>query len=225
MELDDVLRTNGAVRSFRPDPIDDSVVRAILDTARFAPSGGNRQPWRVIIVKDPAVRQALSDATAEGARLYNAHLTAGKVPFAPGPDGRWHGLPEGLEVPDSVVDDPGAAAMLTAPVVLVITVDLTRLAIIDNGLDRQSFIGGGSIYPFVHNILLAAREQGLGGVMTTVAIRDEERLRDVFHLPRHVAMASVVALGRPEQQVTKLKRRAVEQFTTIDAYDGEPFGS
>ena len=58
MELLDALRTNPSVRDFTDEPVSDAEVAAILDDARFAPSGGNRQPWRVALVKDPALRRA-----------------------------------------------------------------------------------------------------------------------------------------------------------------------
>ncbi len=53
MELTHALRTTGAVRDFLPDPVDDNVLYRVLDTARFAPSGGNRQAWHAIVVARP----------------------------------------------------------------------------------------------------------------------------------------------------------------------------
>ena len=52
MELADALRTTGAVREFRPDPVPREVLHRVLDTARFSPSGGNVQGWRVVVVQD-----------------------------------------------------------------------------------------------------------------------------------------------------------------------------
>ena len=61
MDLIEGLRTTGAVRDFLPDPVPDDVVYRLLDTARFAPNGGNRQAWHVVVVQDPAVKLALRD--------------------------------------------------------------------------------------------------------------------------------------------------------------------
>ncbi len=63
MELIDALRTTGAVRDFLDAPVPDATVYRLLDTARFAPNGGNRQAWRVIVVKDPALRRACGTST------------------------------------------------------------------------------------------------------------------------------------------------------------------
>ncbi len=59
MDLEQALRTTGAVRDFEDRDVPDDVLYGILDAARFAPSGGNRQAWRVIVVKDPALRAGL----------------------------------------------------------------------------------------------------------------------------------------------------------------------
>src|ERR1041384_56938 len=83
VELLDAPRTPGAIRDFLPDPVSDDVVYRILDTARFAPSGGNRQGWRVIVVRDPATRSALRDLYLPGWYEYLAQRMAGLVPYAP----------------------------------------------------------------------------------------------------------------------------------------------
>ena len=83
MDLIETLRTTGAVREFRPQPVADDVVARILETARFAPSGGNRQAWHVVVVKDPRVRRGLRDLYLPGWYEYLAMRSHGLVPWAP----------------------------------------------------------------------------------------------------------------------------------------------
>src|ERR1039458_8805632 len=83
MELTDALRTTGSVRAFLDESVSDEVLYAILDDARFAPSGGNRQAWHVIVVKDSLRRRALRDLYLDGWHDYIAHVLAGLVPFSP----------------------------------------------------------------------------------------------------------------------------------------------
>ncbi|MGZ4690722.1 MAG: nitroreductase family protein [Acidimicrobiia bacterium] len=225
MELDGVMRTTGAARAFTDAPVDDATIYRVLERARFAPSGGNRQPWRVVVVKDAGQRRALRDLFVLGWREYVAFIEAGEVPFAPGPDGMPNRSPIDLAAarskdrPSSFVDD-----LDRAPAMLVVGAHLPSLAVLDWGLDRQSIIGGASIYPFLQNLLLSARNEGLGGVMTTFLARQEEAARGVLGLPREIGIAAVVVLGVPEKFPTRLTRGPVEQFTTIDRFDGAAFG-
>jgi nitroreductase len=224
MELTEVMRTTPAVREFTDEPVRDDVLYRILDAARFAPSGGNRQPWRVIVVKDPAVRRAVRDHYVLGWREYLAHVAAGLVPFAPDEHGQWSEPAVDLEAARAVVHEPGFAEHLdTVPVMLVLCVDLPSLAVVDNGLGRQSIVGGGSIYPFGHNILLAARNEGLGGVMTTVLAREEGPVKARLGVPERYAIAGLLALGHPVKTLTRLRRRPVEELAAVDRFDGVPF--
>lgn len=219
MELNDVMRTTFACREFTDEPIPDDVLYEILDVARFAPTGGNRQGQRVIVVRDREVRRQLADLCRQPMAGYMAQASLGESP--------WNTI-----VPSRV--DPGAVdaaalrspfldSLIDVPVLLVVCVDLSLVASFDSNLDRVGVISGGSIYPFVHNILLAARDAGYGGVITTSLANREPEAQQLLGLPRHIAIAALVPLGRPIKQLTKLRRRRVEDFTTIDRLDGPPF--
>src|SRR6266536_6184479 len=82
MDLIEALRSTGAVRDFRPDPVPDALVHQLLDTARFAPNGGNRQAWHVIVVRDPAIKEGLRDLYLPGWYEYLPQMEAGLTPFA-----------------------------------------------------------------------------------------------------------------------------------------------
>jgi nitroreductase len=108
---------------------------------------------------------------------------------------------------------------------LVICADLSALAATDRDLGRYNITGGASIYPFVWSILLAAHDRGLGGVMTTMATRREPDVQTLLSMPENQIVASIVALGYPEVQPTRLRRKTVEHFTTIDTFDGASLSS
>jgi nitroreductase len=93
----------------------------------------------------------------------------------------------------------------------------------DRDLEHFSIIGGASIYPFVHNLLLAARNEGLGGVLTTFLAASEPEAAPLIGLPEGNAIVAMIALGTPEHQPTRLKRKPVSAFASIDRVDGEPF--
>jgi nitroreductase len=108
-------------------------------------------------------------------------------------------------------------------VVLVVAVRLTALAMMDCELDRVKIASGASIYPFLQNILLAARNEGLHGLITTFLIREEEAARPLLGLPPDHAIAGVIVLGRAVSAPTRLRRKRVEEFTTVDRFDGAAF--
>src|SRR6185436_20701656 len=81
MDLYDVMRTTFAARDLSNEPVDDATLYRILDNARFAPSGGNRQGWRVIVVRDRAKRLALADLIRPTMQRYLAQVAAGESPW------------------------------------------------------------------------------------------------------------------------------------------------
>jgi nitroreductase len=224
MDLLETLRSTGAVRQFSPEPLDDDVVRRLLDTARFAPSGGNRQGWRVIVVKDPAARRTLRDLYLTGWYEYLAMGAAGLVPWAPVTDldAETAALTHAAAFAKSAAASaPGFAESLdSAPALLLVLADLTALAAVDRDHDRYTFAGGASIYPFVWSLLLAARAEGLGGVMTTMPVRREEDVRKLFGVPDSCAVASLVVMGRPVSPHRRLRRQPVDSFTWVDRFEG-----
>ena len=86
-------------------------------------------------------------------------------------------------------------------------------------------MGGASIYPFAWSILLAARDEGLAGVMTTMIVRDEAAVLELLGVPDTHVVAGVLALGHPVHQPTRLRRGPVDGFTTVDRFDGPLLGS
>lgn len=225
MELSEALRTTGSEREFTTQPVDDALLYEVLDEARFAPSGGNRQAWHVIVVKDAAQRRAIGEAYLDAWHDYVAHLLAGVVPFSPLASEEDRTAAQGQRAAAVMRSRPDgfAETVSEVPVMLVVCADLGVLAATDRDLGRYQFAGGASIYPFVWNLLLAARERGLGGVMTTMATRNEPRLIEILALPTNYAVASVVALGYPQRRHTKLTRRAVSEFTTVDTFAGDTY--
>jgi len=226
VELIDALRTTGAVRAFTDEPVPDEVVHRLLDTARFAPNGGNRQAWKVVVVRDPDRKRAVRDAYLPGWYQYLAMAAAGLTPWAPVTDleAERSALAGAGEQAAAAAAGPGGFAehLDEVPVLLVLLADLRRLAAVDRDFDRYTLAGGASIYPFAWSILLAARAEGLAGVMTTMATRHEPEVLAALGVPEHFALAAVLAVGRPVHQPTRLRREPVASFATVDAFDGPP---
>jgi len=215
------MRTTPSSRDFTGEDIPDSDLYDILEHARFAPNGGNRQAWRVILVRDQELKRQIADLYDLGFREYAAHGRAGLVPFAAENDGKEPlvDLEQARQVP---LERP-FTHVATAPVLVVILLDTTSVSSVDSGLDRVPVTAGGSAFPFAHNILLAARDLGYGGHVTSVLARQEPALREVLGIPEKFILATMVPLGKPVKMLTKLRRVDVEEFTTVDGFAGPAF--
>lgn len=218
MDLYEVMRTTAAVREFTDDPLPDEVLHTILENARFAPSGGNRQGTQIVVVRDPATRERLVEITEPGARRYHAQRASGETPWsAYTPSQVTEEQVAETRVPASVTEPLRRAA-----VVLVVCVDLRAVAALDKELDRVGIVGGASVYPLVWNILLAARHEGFGGTITTMAVAEEPALKRLLGIPEPFAVAAVVPLGKPVRQLKRLTRVTVEELTHREHWEGGP---
>lgn len=218
MELNEALRTTFSCRDFTDDPVPDAVLHRIFEVARFAPSGGNRQGNRVIVVRDPQTKARLSELALPAAKRYVAQIGIGESP--------WNAVTPSA-VTDEQVERTQPPPELTqsfvrAPVVLVFLVDLRVVASIDQFLDRVGVISGASIYPFVWNTLLMARQAGLGGTINTLPAAAEPEVKALLGIPDHFAVASVTPLGKPMRQLTKLRRLPVDRIAVMETFGGDP---
>ena len=219
MDLYDVMRTTHAVREFTDEPLPDDTLYRILDNARFAPSGGNRQGTHITVVRAAQTRQRLAELGIPAARRYIAQLMAGENPWNPvHPSSVAPETMDNTDPPDSFI-----TPFIQAPVVLVVSVDLEVVAALDQNLDRIGLVSGASVYPLAWNILLAARNEGYGGNLTSMAVPQEAQVRQLLGLPDTHALAALIPLGKPTRQLTKLRRQTVEEFVTHEHFDGAPF--
>ena len=219
MDLYDVMRTTFAARDFTADAVPDDVLARILDSARFAPSGGNRQGWHVIVVRDQAKRAALGGLIEPAYRRYLAEVKAGANPWnTVTPANLDQSVVDAVTIPAGFID-----RLVQAPTLLLVTVDLSVVAAMDQHLPRIGVIPGASIYPFVWNILLAVRNEGFGGTLTTFLAAEEPKVKALFGIPASYAFAAMLPLGRPVRQLTRLRRKPVGAFATVDGFAGPAF--
>jgi nitroreductase len=219
VDLYDVMRTTFAAREFTDESVPDRVLYRILDNARFAPSGGNRQAVHIIVVRDQQTRHRLAELSVPGAQRYVAQLGIGEAPWNPiSPSGVRPADVETTDVPDAFI-----APLRQASVVLVVCLDLRYVAATDQDLSRIGVVSGASVYPLVWNILLAARGEGYGGNLTTMVVPQEPQVQELLAIPDFCAVAAVLALGKPTRRITKLRRKTVGEIATRERFDGPSF--
>ena len=210
MELNETMRTAGAMRHFLADPVDDETLYRILDAARFAPSGANRQGWHVIVVRDPTLLHQLQELYLRTWRplrqARGAQLPADQSGHQPG----------------SEAANDYAESLDQLPVHLVVLVERRALVTPFPAINESSFAGGSSIYPFVQNLMLAIRAEGLGSSLTMLLNNEEPDVARLLDVPDDFALAAHLGVGWPANpHPTRLQRRPVEAFTTHDRFGGE----
>ncbi len=217
MELYDVMRTAFSAREYTDEPVSDELLYRILDNARFASSGGKRQGWRVIVVKEIESKEKIAEYAVPCAKKYAAQRLAGENPL--------NTIDPSSVDEETIQNTPPSSKLkmtyVDAPVVLIVCVDLSVVASMDSELRRVGVVSGASIYPFVWNIMLGAKNEGLGGRITTIPIAEETKLQKHFRIPGHFAVSAIMTIGKPVKQLTKLSRKPVSEFTTMEYFDGK----
>lgn len=218
MELSEAMRCAPTSRRFKVDAVPRELLVGALEDARFAPSGGNRQGWRVVVVEEAERKRALRDLYLPRWRAY-MEQTGGAQMLAD-PD-RF----DAARVRMVRRANEYAEGLDQVPTHLVVGVQLADLAVTDAKLPRQSIVGGASIYPFVQNLLLALRAQGLGAAMTTLLVPAEDEVRRLLEIPQEIAIAAHIGVGyRADPWPERLSRRPVAEFAAVERY-GDPLVS
>lgn len=211
LELYSAMQTTRAVRRLRPDPIPEDVLRRVLTAATWGPSGGNRQPWRIVVVRDEVAKQALQ-------RLYSsawqAYAAAGRAQLGGLPERAANRSERALAAGDYL-----AAHLHEVPAILVFCFDPGGVFVTDAKLGRMSVVGGASIYPAVQNALLACRAEGLGCVLTTLLCAYEQQIRPLLEIPEPWGTAAFVPIGYPVGSGHgPVSRRPIEHIAFADRW-------
>lgn len=187
--LYELMSTQRAIRRLKPDSISEDVLERIMQAAAWAPSGGNQQPWRMIMVRDPALKAELGalyrKRWARFADLYRQRFADAE------PEVRRQ------EERTIAAGDHLGEHFGDCPVIVVVCFNPDRMAITDARQDRVSVVGGGSVYPAVQNLLLACRAEGVGCVLTTLLCQDEAAVKTLLEIPDDWYTAAAVPLGYP----------------------------
>jgi nitroreductase len=195
MPLLDAIHSQRAIRHFSAQPVSDEAVETILHAAICAPNGGNRQPWRFIVIRDAALKCQLGQWYLSAWQAATVNMEALTQPYR-----------HGAEL---------AQQMATVPVLI--------LACIDHGGAGPGpgpITRGASIYPAVQNFLLAARALGLGTVLTTLHTQYESEIKALLHIPETVETAALIPVGHPAEDARfgHARRRLLSEVVFHDTW-------
>ena len=174
MSLFDAIHSQRAVRHFSAQPVSDEAIETMLHAAICAPNGGNRQPWRFVVIRDAEIKRRLGQWYLAAWQAATADMATLTQPYR-------HGAAL-------------AQQMASVPVLILACIDHG-----DAGLGWGPVTRGASIYPAVQNLMLAARALGLGTVLTTLHTRYESEIKALLHIPETVETAALIPVGYPAE--------------------------
>ncbi|MDH3471364.1 MAG: nitroreductase family protein [Acidimicrobiia bacterium] len=203
MDLYEALYTTRAMRRVKPDPVPDEVVQSMLDAAIRAPSGSNAQQWRMVAVTDPDTRAALGELYADAYRQLHETIYDGW---------RERTAQSGDDQARRVISSSDWLGENFGQVPLVVLF-----------FDRNDPTGG-SIYPAVWSLQLAARGHGIGTTLTTILGRFKQS--EVFELlgvpaDKGWALKAAIPCGFPMGRWGIAKRKAVNEVAYLDRWEGD----
>jgi len=188
-DLYEAMSTLRAVRRLREDPIPDDVLQRILQAAAWAPSGGNVQPWRIVVVRDAHKRERIGDLYRPQWQKYGAGARAGLEQLQGEARAKRERM---LAAADHLGEHMGKA-----PVLLVFCFNPDHMAITDADLCRPSVVGGGSVYPALQNAMLACVSEGVGCALTTLLCYAEDEMKALLQIPDGWYTCAVMPIGYP----------------------------
>jgi nitroreductase len=200
MPLAEAMRTQRSVRRLSDEPVDDAVLRPLLELALKAPSGGNRQPQEFVVVRDRAVKERLAALNRQSWAVLRAVYS------------RRAETESQLRIIAAV--DWQAERFADVPVVVVVC--SARRIVPFPPIAATSLYG--SVYPSVQNLLLAARAVGLGAGLITLPLWSTVRARRALGLPWRVQPVAVVPLGWPLGRYGPTTRKPLGDVTHLDRY-------
>jgi nitroreductase len=206
MELYAAMQSAFTCRYYRPDPVPDDVLARVLSAARFAPTGGNRQPVRFVVVKDAEKKRQLGEWYRVPWKAYMQGVQDGQINV--GAD---------YQIVENA--DHFADHFEDVPAIIVVCAELASLHVTDGDLGRVPIVGGCSVYPAVENLLLKARELGLGAALTTLLCIYEPQVKELLGIPDEIITAAHVPIGWPAKPFPKkLNRRPLSEVAFLDSY-------
>ncbi|MDO8615734.1 MAG: nitroreductase family protein [Dehalococcoidia bacterium] len=192
MDVFEAINTTRAMRRLKADPVPDDLVWKVLDAAIRAPSGGNRQPWNFIVVRERATKEKIAGWYLDS---WNKSYALIKGAAAANPEtARTYASAEYL-----------ANHLADVPVLIIATVNQSGVAAVSPG--------GASIYPAVQNLMLAARALGLGTALTTLHRTHEAEVKALLGIPEGVETMALIPLGWPRGKFGAGPRLPVEKVT------------
>ena len=197
----EVFATSRAIRRFTDEPVDEETLRRCLEAATWAPSGGNAQHWRFIVLDSPEMRAVVQQAADAALKVIEPVYGMSR---SPGND-----TSRTARRNRAIYELHDRAGQQTSV-----------LFVAYHNEFASDFLQGASIFPAVQNFYLAARAQGLGACLTSWAAYDgEQLLRRAIGIPDEWVLAGHIVVGWPRGHFGPIRRRPVGDVVFHNRWD------
>jgi nitroreductase len=207
--LFEIMQTTRSMRRLKPDPVPEALIAKILEAGTAAPSGGNMQRWRFLVVKDPEVKRRVA---VYYKRAWDEQAAPRYRSGAPAPGTSLERFQRMLAAAQHLADHIHEAPVWIVPCL--------------EGAPGQTPTrsSGSSIYPAVQNMLLAARALGLGATLTTLHLNFAEEAERALGLPAGAHSYALLPIGWPLGRLGPVSRATIEEVAFLDRW-GERYGA
>ncbi len=199
----DVIENCRAMRRLKPDPLPEELLLRLVDAGNRAPTGSNTQNVRWIVVRDPAQKQKLADLNRTAV---TAHME----------DGRVRELPHQTEAQR---DRQRQAVLWQMEHMHEIPALIIACLEFEAPPGNAYGMGGGSVWPAVQNVLLAARALGLGAAPTTLGLSNRAAAKAALGLPATAEPYCLIPVGYPYGKFGPVRRLPVAQTLRWDRWE------
>jgi len=211
VDLHEALMTTRAMRRFTDEPVTDEQIAECLRAAVQAPSGGNIQPYQFLVVTEPALKDAIG---AVYLRAWERYAPAVAKITPPAKDEAMAQRQEG----NVRASDDLARSLGTVPALVLVLMPKISMVVTDDEGEMDVGPTYASVYPAVQNLILAARAQGLGTVLTTVYRVYEDDVRELCGIPDRYEVVALLPIGHPRGRWGVAPRRAAESLTSWNRF-------
>jgi nitroreductase len=203
-DLFEIMATTRSMRRLKPDPVPAGSIRKILEAGVSAPSGGNMQRWRFLVIRDPKVKERIG---AYYKRAWDEVVSPRYRAGEPAPGTSRERFARMLNAAQHLADHIHEAPVWIVPCLEGATPTRTS---------------GSSIYPAVQNLLLAARALGLGATLTTLYLSFEKEVEAALGLPADMHTYAILPIGHPMGRFGPVRRVPLAEVVYEDRW-GQPY--
>lgn len=199
--LFEIIHTTRSMRRLKPDPVPEALLRRILEAGAAAPSGGNMQRWRFLVVRDPEIKRSVA---VYYKRAWDEQAAPRYRSGAPAPGVSAERFSRMLTAAQHLADHIHEAPIWIVPCL--------------EGAASPTRWAGSSIYPAVQNMLLAARAVGLGATLTTLHLNFEKEVEAILGLPPDAHSYAILPIGYPSGRFGPVGRKPLDEVVYEDRW-------